>query len=177
MVFTNIFMLWISAERLCIFVQWKFVWEKIKWECNICIQWTRNWKVVTLDRVYLKLSSGIKEFRVFDLLLYEHANMWCVSWFHPCVDSLSCVYESCQQGCNFTSYLTWQMLPLSRPSLTSPLVLSPLLPLLLPPLPHPPLPSSLFLLSLLFLKKAFISYDSELVSHWLQLQVLLSRLL
>ena len=93
--------------------------------------------MVTLDRVYLKLSSGTKEFRVFDLLLYEHANMWCVSWFHPCVDSLSCVYECCQQGCNFTSYLTWQMLPLSRPSLTSPLVLSPLLSHTLPSLPLP----------------------------------------
>ena len=43
-----------------------------------------------------RVSSGTNEFRVFALLLYVHANMWCcgcVSWSHPCVDSLSCVYE------------------------------------------------------------------------------------
>ena len=58
------------------------------------------------------------------------------------------------------SYLTWWMLPLPFPPLPSPDL-------------HPSSPTP----SLLFLKKAFVPFDSELVSHWLRLQVLLSRLL
>ena len=49
----------VQTERLRIFVQLKFVWEKNENVRNLRTHRTRNWKVATLDRAYRELSSGI----------------------------------------------------------------------------------------------------------------------
>ena len=48
----------VQTECLRIFVQIKFVWEKMKHGCNLHTHWMHNWKVVTLHRAHWKLSSG-----------------------------------------------------------------------------------------------------------------------
>ena len=50
---------YIMLERLCFFVQWKFVYGKKLNEPNCCNHWMCNWKVVTLDRAQWKLTSDL----------------------------------------------------------------------------------------------------------------------
>ena len=49
----------VQAEHVYIFVQWKFVLEKIKKSVNFCIHCMRNWKMVSLDRARRKLSFEV----------------------------------------------------------------------------------------------------------------------
>ena len=49
----------VQTERLRIFVQLKFAWDKMKNWRNLRTHSTRNWKVVTLDRQWRSQVIGI----------------------------------------------------------------------------------------------------------------------